>query len=603
MILKALTLENFKGIRDPVRVELAPVTLLFGPNNAGKSTIVQALIYAREVFERNNTDAGRTQLGGDIIDLGGFENLVYGHDLSRVIRMRFELDLSKIGLPDYTDPIREVEFESCVHNGSITTRKTEDVANALVQAHLWVEIEIAWSHSLNHSLARTYRVGTGSTTYATLECLDDGQQTFLSYFNAGFEPFGKRFLIDILDIASDLVTDEESSAGQNIARSAGAQRKVVYKTTGWLREVFDSLIEPDYIPCPKIEVEVEPDNIPYPCEDYQDPGGKTPLAMRGTALPEWSRRIKVDPRAWNDYDIPERNVHWEFPFFAHEYFRDLLTTVIVGPGERLLEALKQSIYLSPFREMTPRHYHPAHSPESRRWANGLAAWDWLMLGGPLLVKQVNAWLEGKDKLNTGYRIEVTQYRELDTNSPLMTALTAQEVPSDPTWHWIRQTLNKLQDRLRLQIRNLRSDIILFPQDLGVGISQVVPVLVAALHNTSGIVAIEEPESNIHPAFQVVLADLFITQARANPGVMFLVETHSEHLMLRFLRRIRETSKSTKRLESVPSLTPKGIAVHFVEPTQDGPRIHRIAIDEEGDFMDEWPGGFFEESFHEKFSGR
>lgn len=64
MILKALTLENFKGIREPVRIEFAPLTLLFGPNNAGKSTVVQALMYAREVLERNNCDVGRTQMGG-----------------------------------------------------------------------------------------------------------------------------------------------------------------------------------------------------------------------------------------------------------------------------------------------------------------------------------------------------------------------------------------------------------------------------------------------------------------------------------------------------------------------------------------------------------
>jgi AAA15 family ATPase/GTPase len=57
VILKALTLENFKGFREPVRIELAPPTLLFGPNNAGKSTIVKALMYAREVLERNNCDA------------------------------------------------------------------------------------------------------------------------------------------------------------------------------------------------------------------------------------------------------------------------------------------------------------------------------------------------------------------------------------------------------------------------------------------------------------------------------------------------------------------------------------------------------------------
>ncbi len=117
MILKALTLENFKGIREPVRVEFAPVTLLFGPNNAGKSTIVQALHYAREVFERNNTDAGRTQLGGDIVDLGGFDNLVYAHDRSRAIRMRFELDLSGKGLPEYSDWVRDWQLENRVSTG------------------------------------------------------------------------------------------------------------------------------------------------------------------------------------------------------------------------------------------------------------------------------------------------------------------------------------------------------------------------------------------------------------------------------------------------------------------------------------------------------
>jgi len=66
MILKALTLENFKGIREPVRIEFAPLTLLFGPNNAGKSTIIQALMYAREVLERNksgNPRGGRRQAG------------------------------------------------------------------------------------------------------------------------------------------------------------------------------------------------------------------------------------------------------------------------------------------------------------------------------------------------------------------------------------------------------------------------------------------------------------------------------------------------------------------------------------------------------------
>ena len=52
-MLKALTIENFKGIKDPFRIEFRPINILFGPNNSGKSTIIQALFYAREILKGN----------------------------------------------------------------------------------------------------------------------------------------------------------------------------------------------------------------------------------------------------------------------------------------------------------------------------------------------------------------------------------------------------------------------------------------------------------------------------------------------------------------------------------------------------------------------
>ena len=48
MITK-ITLENFKGIKDRVEIDLKPITLLFGPNSAGKSTVVQAIHYMKEI--------------------------------------------------------------------------------------------------------------------------------------------------------------------------------------------------------------------------------------------------------------------------------------------------------------------------------------------------------------------------------------------------------------------------------------------------------------------------------------------------------------------------------------------------------------------------
>ncbi len=94
-----MTIENFKGIKDPVHIDFKPVTLLFGPNSAGKSTIIQALHYAGELFERQNVNPDKTFFGGNTIDLGGFKSLVNNHDLSLPIKIRFDLDLSNEDLP------------------------------------------------------------------------------------------------------------------------------------------------------------------------------------------------------------------------------------------------------------------------------------------------------------------------------------------------------------------------------------------------------------------------------------------------------------------------------------------------------------------------
>jgi len=67
--ISAITIENFKGISALITIPLRPITVLFGANSAGKSTIIQALHFARELLERNNTNADVPAAGGNAIDL------------------------------------------------------------------------------------------------------------------------------------------------------------------------------------------------------------------------------------------------------------------------------------------------------------------------------------------------------------------------------------------------------------------------------------------------------------------------------------------------------------------------------------------------------
>ncbi len=102
-LITAVAIENFKGIGGRITIELRPVTLLFGRNSAGKSTVLHALCYAHEILSHGDIDAHKTGLGGDQIDLGGFRRFVHGHDLSRAVYLRFDLNLRHRRLPEFLD--------------------------------------------------------------------------------------------------------------------------------------------------------------------------------------------------------------------------------------------------------------------------------------------------------------------------------------------------------------------------------------------------------------------------------------------------------------------------------------------------------------------
>lgn len=151
MPITAITIQNFKGIKGPVKIELKPITLLFGPNSAGKSTVIQALHYAREIFERENVNAGGTLGGGNAIDLGGFKALVHRHDMALPISLRIDLDLRDEDLPRYLEGYKDFSQPRWEES------PLWDVPGRVKSA--WVEVDIAWSEMRGRPLLKKYSVG------------------------------------------------------------------------------------------------------------------------------------------------------------------------------------------------------------------------------------------------------------------------------------------------------------------------------------------------------------------------------------------------------------------------------------------------------------
>ncbi len=122
-------------------------------------------------------------------------------------------------------------------------------------------------------------------------------------------------------------------------------------------------------------------------------------------------------------------------------------------------------------------------------------------------------------------------------------------------------------------------------DVGVGVSQTLPVLVA-LHAATPrqLVYVEQPETHLHPRAQVALAR--VLAAAAKRGVRVVVETHSSMLLL-----------GVQTLVAEGKLEPEKVKLHWFQREKNGrTRVWSGDLDEAGRSGD-WPEDFDDVSLH------
>ncbi|MFB9215047.1 AAA family ATPase [Vibrio sinaloensis] len=121
-----------------------------------------------------------------------------------------------------------------------------------------------------------------------------------------------------------------------------------------------------------------------------------------------------------------------------------------------------------------------------------------------------------------------------------------------------------------------------PMHVGFGLTQILPIVVAALAaKKDDLLIIENPEVHLHPAGQSMMGQFLGTVASA--GVQIIVETHSDHL----LNGVRRAVKSR-------SLHPDKVNIHYFQPRDiEGSQVASPQIDVEGN-ISYWPKGFFDQ---------
>jgi len=605
-LLHALRVGNFKAFADTQRIPLKPITLIFGPNSAGKSSFIHSLALAHEAqFGRekrslSRLDVHHTDVGGSAIDLGGFRQYVHRGQMHKRVEWGAEMKVSELAqgkdqrLAQLLAPVEVVSLHIALGIELDDQDRPKPGATPRVES-----IELAGDGAELLRMSRRRSDGQGSTL--RLDRLTSEHTVFRQVLKA---------------IVESATTSEEMRP-----------------------EDFDGINEAIATLLPELVVRVEqffPTAVDLPKADGAE---LSPVSML--------------------FPVSKGNRKDDIAQAVRFYLPRTLNDLIKGLAEALASELKQLQYLGPLRSFPPRHLAFAEHEDSNWYAGGGYAWD-VVRRDDAVREAVNSWL-GSDKLKTPYKLELERHyskpnirqgleKALEVRFTAMYRKAIKEGHED-IGHWpameqiadIEQmqrdeghpsydettlkahadSVNLLENPGQIDDQGLEADffedvmvnsmesemdeLVLVDQrtrttvthrDVGIGISQVLPVLVAAYGSRGKLLAMEQPEIHLHPALQAELGDVFIEAALGERQNTFILETHSEHLILRLMRRMRETYQ--QKDTGVPRLTPNDISVLYVEP--DGTRsiVREMPLNELGELVKSWPGGFFEEGLREQF---
>jgi predicted ATPase len=559
MALAKLIVGGFKSLKDPVEIPLAPITLLFGPNSVGKSVVRDALT---ELRRRLAVERVNDRLGASLARLtGGAQSSSMAHQLPR------DDELDEL---DSTSVLLGCEDEEFQNNGTTTMAAENE----------WSDLgrDLYWSLQ-------------GKTV----------KYTFVDTF--GDWSVMHELTVDGVLLLSHLSTelDQELEDRPN------------------LPNVVDGLGYPRLEGLGTLRL-----NRAHPIAD--EPRLRTlidQLTAAATRMgPAWADRV-----VWMDGDVLHVRVesyrrlcqNWADPIgdgFRFGSDRPIEWSAINGSLGALCYTVNELIRQLEFS--LEQELHIALVPGSRTLiSEEMATANWFSGAfgiqddsGGHTVAHYARWL-GETSVDEGELPWVlkTEVRSRDdfVNDCLGAHLLAARrykvkaevslreermaLPRDATWSTDpERTMKSTLFLLDQQGRALDFD------QVGSGVSYVLPVLTALWG--AGRSLIEQPELHLHPSAQCEMGDVIVRAF--NRGRFSIVETHSEHLLLRILRRVRQTSEG-KVEDRELQCQPEAIAVLYFSPQPDGStQVHQLRVTRGGDFMDRWPDGFFEERSRELF---
>jgi predicted ATPase len=274
--------------------------------------------------------------------------------------------------------------------------------------------------------------------------------------------------------------------------------------------------------------------------------------------------LRTQGRAWK---LPGPVKSYAFPDQARTYFQNAsFLSELEAAFEKQLDDL---YYLGPLREYPQRDYLWARSRPRDVGSKGEKAIDAIL-----------AATEATEQRNYRKGARLRPFQEM-----IAYWLRGIGLIHDFKVEEIRKGSNRWQ--AILEVRKGSPSVLL--TDVGFGVSQVLPVITLLLYVPEGsTVVLEQPEIHLHPLAQANLADVLI-YAATNRNIQIVLESHSEHLLLRLQRRIAEQS-----------IASNDVKLYFCDVPKVESELLPLEIDLLGSIRN-WPKNFMGDSMGELFA--
>ena len=604
-MLTAIMIENFKAFAESQRVPIRPLTLIYGANSSGKSSIIHSLLFARHAAEIGQLDIHLTKIGGDAVDLGGFKQFIHGRNND--LRVQLGWEISNKGFSE----------------------------RLLILLPIVNKVNIGLTFGLSGYDKGLYEILKGVTPRQLIKALIDdakekGDLQEYKRLESKLEESEDKFTMgEVARLKSTLRIESfwlDIDGKRFLTASARSENNLRLDTVDYEHNVFKYLVE-NIILSYSTSLSIDQTEVFETAKSVDELVPNISFEI-GKFFPE--RLLFIDKsglqtKGLSLLPVSKENRREDLKKVISSYLPGILEEIVIGISAGIKDQLAKVVYLGPLRTYPPRHIGLSETNDPNWEAGGGSAWEFVRKDYRLRQK-VNKWLSDENKLSTSYELRIRHLVTIENLKAKITELSTKSL--DKGWKFlvkdepdengvyrdpyeiIEEGLNEVPDLLQkmetlfaeineLVIYDRRSKTIVSHKDVGIGISQVLPVIVTAYSSKQKLIAIEQPEIHLHPALQAELGDVFIESALGENKNTFLIETHSEHLLLRIMRRIRETT-SGNLPEGLLPIKPEDVMILFVEPDGSRSIVREMPLNERGDLVKEWPGGFFEEDFKELF---